>query len=163
MRVYVWIYIFIYTYTLIPVLTLIGSIVGYHICFTHMHYLDFLVMFFLVAYQSGHQYSIVCFKKGLVGFDNIESYFLICRKRWIFFPPETGCMKATRVPYEESSVYSELNFYCPSNLDAFNGNGMDFYKYTLLDIEVNIGGRTDKILGALHPFIRDVCQLLLSN
>lgn len=56
-------------------------------------------------------------------FDNNKSGFAICRKRWIFFPPETGGMKATRVPYEESSVYSELNFYCPSNLDAFNGNG----------------------------------------
>ncbi|XP_063831427.1 HSPB1-associated protein 1 [Ostrinia nubilalis] len=42
-------------------------------------------------------------------------------KRWILFPPETGGLKPTRVPYEESSVYSELNFYCPSNLDVFNG------------------------------------------
>ncbi|XP_028157120.1 HSPB1-associated protein 1-like [Ostrinia furnacalis] len=41
-------------------------------------------------------------------------------KRWILFPPETGGLKPTRVPYEESSVYSELNFYCPSNLDVFN-------------------------------------------
>ena len=30
-------------------------------------------------------------------------------------------MKPTRVPYEESSVYSELNFYCPSKLDDFIG------------------------------------------
>ncbi|KAI5643139.1 cupin-like domain-containing protein [Phthorimaea operculella] len=43
------------------------------------------------------------------------------KKRWILFPPETGGLKPTRVPYEESSVYSELNFYCPSSLDAFNG------------------------------------------
>ncbi|KAG6465479.1 HSPB1-associated protein 1 [Manduca sexta] len=43
------------------------------------------------------------------------------KKRWILFPPETGGMKSTRVPYEESSVYSELNFYCPNNIDAFNG------------------------------------------
>ncbi|XP_013139235.1 PREDICTED: HSPB1-associated protein 1 [Papilio polytes] len=42
------------------------------------------------------------------------------KKRWILFPPETGNLKPTRVPYEESSVYSELNFYCPSNLDSFN-------------------------------------------
>ncbi|KAM3962508.1 HSPB1 associated protein 1 [Aphomia sociella] len=42
-------------------------------------------------------------------------------KRWILFPPETGGLKPTRVPYEESSVYSELNFYCPNNMDAFNG------------------------------------------
>ncbi|XP_047033883.1 HSPB1-associated protein 1 homolog [Helicoverpa zea] len=43
------------------------------------------------------------------------------KKRWILFPPETGGLKPTRVPYEESSVYSELNFYCPNNLDVFNG------------------------------------------
>ncbi|XP_072929994.1 HSPB1-associated protein 1 [Epargyreus clarus] len=43
------------------------------------------------------------------------------RKRWILFPPETGGLIPTRVPYEESSVYSELNFYCPSNLDSFHG------------------------------------------
>lgn len=42
------------------------------------------------------------------------------KKRWILFPPETGGLKPTRVPYEESSVYSELNFYCPNNLEVFN-------------------------------------------
>ncbi|XP_026760645.1 HSPB1-associated protein 1 [Galleria mellonella] len=42
-------------------------------------------------------------------------------KRWILFPPETGGLRPTRVPYEESSVYSELNFYCPNNMDPFNG------------------------------------------
>ncbi|CAH2045623.1 unnamed protein product, partial [Iphiclides podalirius] len=42
------------------------------------------------------------------------------KKRWILFPPETGNLKPTRVPYEESSVYSELNFFCPNNLDPFN-------------------------------------------
>lgn len=47
--------------------------------------------------------------------------YLFCRKRWILFPPEAGGLKPTRVPYEESSVYSELNFYCPNDLDAFNG------------------------------------------
>ncbi|XP_049877468.1 HSPB1-associated protein 1 [Pectinophora gossypiella] len=43
------------------------------------------------------------------------------KKRWILFPPETGGLKPTRVPYEESSVYSELNFYCPLNLEPFSG------------------------------------------
>ncbi|XP_057381740.1 HSPB1-associated protein 1-like [Daphnia carinata] len=33
------------------------------------------------------------------------------RKRWILFPPEdTDFLKPTRVPYEESSVYSRINF-----------------------------------------------------
>lgn len=43
------------------------------------------------------------------------------RKRWILFPPESGRLKPTRVPYEESSIYSELNFYCPLNTDDFKG------------------------------------------
>ncbi|VVC88718.1 unnamed protein product [Leptidea sinapis] len=43
------------------------------------------------------------------------------RKRWILFPPDTAGLKPTRVPYEESSVYSELNFYCPQSLDVFAG------------------------------------------
>lgn len=43
------------------------------------------------------------------------------KKRWILFPPEAGGLKPTRVPYEESSVYSELNFYCPIHLDVFTG------------------------------------------
>lgn len=34
------------------------------------------------------------------------------RKRWLLFPPEAK-LKPTRVPYEESSVYSEENFYSP--------------------------------------------------
>lgn len=35
------------------------------------------------------------------------------KKRWFLFPPsETENMKPTRVPYEESSVYSNINFSC---------------------------------------------------
>ncbi|XP_065085885.1 HSPB1-associated protein 1 isoform X2 [Ochlerotatus camptorhynchus] len=34
------------------------------------------------------------------------------RKRWLLFPPEAK-LKATRVPYEESSVYCEENLYSP--------------------------------------------------
>lgn len=49
------------------------------------------------------------------------SRYFFFRKNWILFPPETGGLKPTRVPYEESSVYSELNFYCPSNMEAFSG------------------------------------------
>lgn len=44
---------------------------------------------------------------------------LFGKKRWILFPPETGGLKPTRVPYEESSVYSELNFFCPTNIEDF--------------------------------------------
>ncbi|KAL1122795.1 hypothetical protein AAG570_003121, partial [Ranatra chinensis] len=35
------------------------------------------------------------------------------RKRWILFPPEeTDHLKPSRVPYEESSIYSRINFSC---------------------------------------------------
>ncbi|CAH2254557.1 jg22407 [Pararge aegeria aegeria] len=59
------------------------------------------------AHQDTYGYNIIAQVHG--------------RKRWILFPPEAGGLKPTRVPYEESSVYSELNFYCPTDLDAFNG------------------------------------------
>ncbi|CAH2094512.1 unnamed protein product [Euphydryas editha] len=59
------------------------------------------------AHQDTYGYNIVAQVHG--------------KKRWILFPPETGGLKPTRVPYEESSVYSELNFYCPNNLDVFKG------------------------------------------
>ncbi|XP_021915181.1 HSPB1-associated protein 1 isoform X2 [Zootermopsis nevadensis] len=36
------------------------------------------------------------------------------RKQWILFPPErTSSLLPTRTPYEESSIYSNLNFYSP--------------------------------------------------
>ncbi|XP_063539487.1 HSPB1-associated protein 1 homolog [Cydia strobilella] len=59
------------------------------------------------AHQDTYGYNIVAQLYG--------------KKRWILFPPESGGMKPTRVPYEESSIYSELNFYCPNNMEAFNG------------------------------------------
>ncbi|KAG8287752.1 Cupin super protein [Homalodisca vitripennis] len=35
------------------------------------------------------------------------------RKLWVMFPPcKTSLLKPTRVPYEESSVYSKINFTC---------------------------------------------------
>lgn len=33
-------------------------------------------------------------------------------------------MKATRIPYEESSVYSRENFFSPGNRKQFNGIGL---------------------------------------
>lgn len=42
-------------------------------------------------------------------------YFLT-RKKWILFPPEED-LKPTRVPYEESSVYSQLNLFSPNLRD----------------------------------------------
>ncbi|KAI8425184.1 hypothetical protein MSG28_007008 [Choristoneura fumiferana] len=59
------------------------------------------------AHQDTYGYNIVAQLYG--------------KKHWILFPPETGGLKPTRVPYEESSIYSELNFYCPSNMEVFSG------------------------------------------
>ncbi|KAJ8924127.1 hypothetical protein NQ315_006910 [Exocentrus adspersus] len=41
------------------------------------------------------------------------------KKLWIIAPPEEN-LKPTRVPYEESSVYSKLNFFSP-NVEDFKG------------------------------------------
>lgn len=43
-------------------------------------------------------------------------------KRWILFPPsESKNLKPTRVPYEESSVYSMWNFSCPLPSHFYSG------------------------------------------
>lgn len=46
-------------------------------------------------------------------------FILISRKRWLLFPPESGNLQPTRVPYEESSIYSQLNFFTPKDLSYF--------------------------------------------
>lgn len=42
------------------------------------------------------------------------------RKSWLLFPPKTR-LTATRVPYEESSVYCKQNFYSPLDMGQFDG------------------------------------------
>lgn len=42
------------------------------------------------------------------------------RKSWFLFPPNAK-LKTTRVPYEESSVYTEENFYSPKSFKTFLG------------------------------------------
>lgn len=39
------------------------------------------------------------------------------RKRWLLFPP-TEDLKPTRIPYEESSIYSKINLFSPSLKDV---------------------------------------------
>uniref|UniRef100_A0A0C9S089 Hspbap1 protein n=1 Tax=Fopius arisanus TaxID=64838 RepID=A0A0C9S089_9HYME len=40
------------------------------------------------------------------------------RKQWLLFPPDSGkILQETRVPYEESTIYSRLNFFCPSTYE----------------------------------------------
>lgn len=41
-------------------------------------------------------------------------------KSWLLFPPETP-LTATRVPFEESSVYCKENFFSPFDLKQFDG------------------------------------------
>lgn len=45
----------------------------------------------------------------------------IFSKSWLLFPPSER-LTPTRVPYEESSVYCNENFYSPDSLDQFASN-----------------------------------------
>ncbi|KAK9869129.1 hypothetical protein WA026_002884 [Henosepilachna vigintioctopunctata] len=40
------------------------------------------------------------------------------KKRWLLFPFEED-LKPTRIPYEESSIYSKLNFFSPNEISDF--------------------------------------------
>ncbi|XP_076165487.1 HSPB1 associated protein 1 isoform X2 [Ptiloglossa arizonensis] len=43
------------------------------------------------------------------------------RKQWLLFPPSSSnFLQPTRVPYEESTVYSKYNFFCPTNEDKIS-------------------------------------------
>ncbi|CAK9822335.1 HSPB1-associated protein 1 [Anthophora retusa] len=43
------------------------------------------------------------------------------RKQWILFPPSSSnFLQPTRVPYEESTIYSKYNFFCPTKEDQVN-------------------------------------------
>lgn len=44
------------------------------------------------------------------------------RKSWLLFSPKTR-LTATRVPFEESSVYCKQNFYSPLDMEQFDGKG----------------------------------------
>ena len=54
----------------------------------------------------------------LHGVQKVKMYSVEFRKQWLLFPPDSGKMiKPTRVPYEESTIYSKFNFFCPSDKD----------------------------------------------
>ncbi|XP_017776580.1 PREDICTED: HSPB1-associated protein 1 [Nicrophorus vespilloides] len=61
------------------------------------------------------------------GFNLIAQIF--GRKRWLLFPPNEDLLK-TRVPYEESSIYSKINFYSP---DENNLRGFDSCRELILE------------------------------
>ncbi|XP_076659758.1 HSPB1 associated protein 1 [Halictus rubicundus] len=43
------------------------------------------------------------------------------RKQWLLFPPSsTSGLQVTRIPYEESTVYSKFNFFAPTEEDERN-------------------------------------------
>ncbi|GAB0099789.1 HSPB1-associated protein 1 [Sergentomyia squamirostris] len=52
------------------------------------------------------------------------------RKRWILFSPEVD-LKPTRCPYEESSIYSNLNFFSPEDWSDFKEVTQDAHIFTL--------------------------------
>ena len=50
-------------------------------------------------------FSLVCY---------IVSIIFSSRKRWVLFPPnQSNGLYPTRVPYEESSVFSQVDLACP--------------------------------------------------
>ncbi len=56
-------------------------------------------------------YSIIC---------KSRIFYLIFRKRWLLFPPDSPIGQLqTRIPYEESSVYIDIE---PNILDKFKVN-----------------------------------------
>ena len=56
------------------------------------------------------------------------------KKRWVLFPPEdSGKLYPTRVPYEESSVFSSVNVVCP-DLDAYP----EFAEATTYEVKVYV-------------------------
>ena len=45
----------------------------------------------------------------------VNKLIIFFRKEWILFPPEVAkSLRPVRVPYEESTVYSSINFFAPS-------------------------------------------------
>ncbi|XP_043581774.1 HSPB1-associated protein 1 isoform X1 [Bombus pyrosoma] len=43
------------------------------------------------------------------------------RKQWLLFPPSSSnFLQPTRIPYEESTIYSKYNFFCPTKEDEIN-------------------------------------------
>ncbi|XP_034192883.2 HSPB1 associated protein 1 isoform X1 [Osmia lignaria lignaria] len=43
------------------------------------------------------------------------------KKQWLLFPPSSSkFLQPTRIPYEESTVYSKYNFFCPTEEDEIN-------------------------------------------
>lgn len=72
-------------------------------------YVNYFVSNFLVRNTNNH--SIVLLLLLL--------FYVPNRKRWILMPPEMGkYLKPSRVPYEESSCYSKINFSCPDNIKS---------------------------------------------
>ncbi|KAL5009804.1 hypothetical protein ScPMuIL_012109 [Solemya velum] len=57
----------------------------------------------------------------------------ICgRKRWVLFPPkDTQNLYPTRIPYEESSVFSEVNLKCPDTIKHKRVKNCHFHVVTL--------------------------------
>lgn len=47
--------------------------------------------------------------------------YIFFRKQWLLFPPNsTNFLQPTRIPYEESTIYSKYNFFCPTKEDEIN-------------------------------------------
>lgn len=60
------------------------------------------------------------------------------QKQWILFSPDTPNMIPTRVPYEESSVYSERTFFSPKDPSQHNDLAKHAYVVDLMPGDVLI-------------------------
>lgn len=96
------------------------------------------ISFESLGFENANDILFWCGSKGAntachydtYGFNIVVQVF--GRKSWLLFPPKTQ-LTATRIPYEESSVYCKQNFYSPKDLKQFDDIGMnnDAYEVTL--------------------------------
>lgn len=76
----------------------------------------------LIAQIHGRFVIYVKMKTKIISKRNrIIYFFFFFRKQWLLFPPSSSnFLQPTRIPYEESTIYSKYNFFCPTKEDEIN-------------------------------------------
>jgi hypothetical protein len=86
---------------------------------------------------------------------------LTCRKRWLLFPPESSLGRLqTRLPYEESSVYIDMNPLLIKQFQVQFFVVLVFHLY--LFVQVIFSSSNDNLCNRIQPRI-SMCSMLLSN
>lgn len=75
-----------------------------------------------IVVQVYGRYNTKCILTQKFSEPTQKSSFKLFSKSWLLFPPNER-LSPTRIPYEESSVYCNENFYSPNALDQFESNG----------------------------------------